>query len=196
MNDILLPTSASFPPADDVQRHHAGHQILRALTSACGADLAQAQRHAVPVPYTVKVEVTLPGDLAGLLGSLTIHTWESAGAVTAYRSVPTPAPSGLRFELRCDQASADMSPERFCAEFDITLAEARVLAALVAGEQPKRYAQRRGLSIHTVRTQICALKTKMDCRRQIDLVRKAFALDQRAARPAWLTVDGAARGPI
>lgn len=206
MNALSLP-AGSFPVlADGAPRHHAdaGRQIVRALMSACGARPPDAQRHAAESKSMVKVEVTLPGDLAGLLGSLTIHTWENesvgivigagagAGAITAYRSVPAQAHAGLRFELRREEPPHDMTPERFCEAFDITHAEARVLAALVAGEQPKRYALRRGLSIHTVRTQICSLKTKMDCRRQIDLVRKVFAFGHRAGQPAMRAAGGAA----
>ncbi|MES2531118.1 MAG: helix-turn-helix transcriptional regulator [Pseudomonadota bacterium] len=196
--NALLMSAGSFPLlADDASRRHAdaGHQIVRALMSACGARPTDAQRHAGLSRPMVKIEITLPGDLASLLASLTIHTWENgrtaigfsadagagAGAMTAYRAVPAQTPAGRHFELRCEQAPHDMTPERFCEAFDITHAEARVLAALVAGEQPKRYALRRSLSIHTVRTQICSLKTKMGCRRQIDLVRKVFALEHRAA---------------
>lgn len=59
--------------------------------------------------------------------------------------------------------------------FDITHAEARVLAALIDGQSPAEHAQAHGASIHTVRKQIAVLMDKMGCHRQIDLVRAGLA---------------------
>ncbi len=190
MNAVLMPASCTPAPFEDAQRRQSAQQILRALASACDASPARAQQHGTTSRSMVKVEVTLPRDLAGLLGNLTIRTWEGTGPVTEYHAVPANEQSGLRLELRDAQGLGDLTPGRFCEAFDITHAEARVLAALVAGELPKRYASSRGLSIHTVRTQINSLKMKMGCNRQIDLVRKAFGLTHLApSRPSFFPVS-------
>jgi DNA-binding CsgD family transcriptional regulator/PAS domain-containing protein len=61
-----------------------------------------------------------------------------------------------------------------CDAFRITPAEARVLTSLMAGQSLKQHAGAHGVSVHTVRSQVNSLMTKMECRRQIDLVRKAL----------------------
>lgn len=58
--------------------------------------------------------------------------------------------------------------------FSLTLAEARVLYALVCGKIAKEYAGQEGVSIHTVRKQIATLMQKMNCSRQLELVQKAM----------------------
>lgn len=189
MNAVLMPASCAPVPVDEVFHSQARQQILRALASACDTSSARAQQHAAASRSMVKVEVMLPRDLAGLLGGLTIRTWEGSGPVTEYHAVSAAEQLGLRLELRGTQELGDLTPGHFCEAFDITHAEARVLAALVAGELPKRYASSRGLSIHTVRTQINSLKMKMGCNRQIDLVRKAYGLAHRTpSRPSFLPV--------
>jgi len=80
----------------------------------------------------------------------------------------------VRMARRCD---AGRQPEALRAAFGLTPAEARALAALVAGESIKRLAQARGISVHTVRSQIAALMGKMGCSRQVDLVRAALHVD-------------------
>lgn len=66
------------------------------------------------------------------------------------------------------------SIDSLCSTFSITHAEARVLAALMAGQSPKQHAGAQGVSVHTVRSQVTSLMAKMGCTRQIDLVRKAL----------------------
>ena len=68
------------------------------------------------------------------------------------------------------------SIDQLRSAFGITPAEARVLAALMAGQSPKQYAAAQDLSFHTVRSQIGSVMAKMDCKRQIDLVRMGLAL--------------------
>lgn len=65
-------------------------------------------------------------------------------------------------------------PDHLAAVFRITPAEARVLAALVAGQTAAAYAASAGVSVNTVRKQIAMLMTKMQCNRQSELVRKAI----------------------
>ena len=66
------------------------------------------------------------------------------------------------------------SPERLMQPLGITLAEARVLHALASGLSVSNYAESNGVSIHTVRKQVAALMIKIDCSRQVDLVRTAL----------------------
>jgi DNA-binding CsgD family transcriptional regulator len=73
-------------------------------------------------------------------------------------------------------ASGDVPIDALCAAFPITQAEARVLAALMSGKLLKEHACDQNVSIHTVRTQVASLKEKMNCTRQVDLVRLAAAL--------------------
>ncbi len=77
--------------------------------------------------------------------------------------------------LQRHRSAEKVSVPALCLAFDITVAEARVLAALVEGRSPVEFAQARGVSIATVRTQIVALRSKMGCRRQSDLIRIALA---------------------
>lgn len=64
--------------------------------------------------------------------------------------------------------------DSLCDAFGITPAEARVLKALMAGQSPKQHAGAQGVSVHTVRSQVSSLMTKMECTRQVDLVRKGL----------------------
>jgi len=68
------------------------------------------------------------------------------------------------------------SPERLLQELGVTLAEARVLHALASGVSVSNYARNNGVSIHTVRKQVATLMLKMNCTRQIDLVRAALEI--------------------
>lgn len=81
--------------------------------------------------------------------------------------------------LRRGQAPGTASIDSLRSAFGITPAEARVLAALMAGQSPKQHAQAQGLSIHTVRSQLSTLMGKMSCTRQAELVR----LGLRAVAP-------------
>ncbi|KQP19766.1 helix-turn-helix transcriptional regulator [Pseudorhodoferax sp. Leaf267] len=65
------------------------------------------------------------------------------------------------------------APELLALAFGLTLAEARVLAALVQGQRAADIAERHKVRITTVRTQIAGLLAKMDCTRQSELVLKA-----------------------
>jgi DNA-binding CsgD family transcriptional regulator len=60
--------------------------------------------------------------------------------------------------------------------FDLTPAEARVVAQLAAGDDAKAIARRHGTALETVRTQIQRAMEKMGVHRQIDLVRMVLEL--------------------
>jgi len=76
--------------------------------------------------------------------------------------------------MRHDGARTPPSVDSLCSAFGITPAEARVLAALVAGQSPKQHAGAQGVSVHTVRSQLGSLMAKMGCTRQAELVRKGL----------------------
>ncbi|WP_230558923.1 helix-turn-helix transcriptional regulator [Variovorax paradoxus] len=76
--------------------------------------------------------------------------------------------------IRLGRSQALPSIDSLCSAFGITPAEARVLAALIAGQSPKQHAGAQGVSVHTVRSQVGSLMAKMGCTRQVDLVRKAL----------------------
>ncbi|MET3373770.1 DNA-binding CsgD family transcriptional regulator [Variovorax boronicumulans] len=77
--------------------------------------------------------------------------------------------------IRLDRSLRSIpSIDSLCSTFGITPAEARVLTALVAGQSSKQHAGLQGVSVHTVRSQVTSLMTKMACTRQVDLVRKAL----------------------
>lgn len=79
------------------------------------------------------------------------------------------------FRIR-SRKTQEISTESLCAAFDITPAEARVLAALMEGQSAAQHAASRSTSIHTVRKQIAVLMEKLACTRQVDLVRMGLAL--------------------
>lgn len=78
--------------------------------------------------------------------------------------------------LRRAVRQAIASPERLSQSLGITPAEARVLHALASGTSVRNHAQSNGVSIHTVRKQVATLMMKMDCTRQVDLVRAALEI--------------------
>ena len=76
--------------------------------------------------------------------------------------------------VRSGRSQGIPSLDKLCSTFGITPAEARVLAALVEGQSPKQHAGAKGVSVHTVRSQVSSLMAKMGCTRQAELVRKAL----------------------
>lgn len=93
-----------------------------------------------------------------------------------------PAPATLQMvgeplalvRLRRNTAGQALDLSCLVAEFGITRAEARVLAALVGGCTPLEVAVANSVSEHTVRKQIASLKAKLQCSRVVDLVRLAM----------------------
>jgi len=72
---------------------------------------------------------------------------------------------------------------RLRLHFGLTRAEADLLAALASGESATAYANRRGVTVATVRTHSAALLAKMNCSSQLSLVALARSL------PGLLTSD-------
>ncbi|MGZ5183829.1 MAG: helix-turn-helix transcriptional regulator, partial [Caldimonas sp.] len=69
------------------------------------------------------------------------------------------------------------------ALFDFTNAEANLASALVSGVTVEQYAQSRGVTIGTVRTQLNQVLSKSGAHRQADLVRRVLC-SAAAALPA------------
>lgn len=89
--------------------------------------------------------------------------------------------------MRHHEARTPPSVDSLRSAFGITPAEARVLAALIAGQSPKQHAGVQGVSVHTVRSQLGSLMAKMGCTRQVDLVRKGLLAQPpllKSRRPA------------
>jgi DNA-binding CsgD family transcriptional regulator len=125
--------------------------------------LATALRLAVHAPQ--RVSLALPGSAAGAYG------------LELARAAPQLSLGGeslVLARIRFDRSPSAPSTESLCGRFGITPAEARVLAALITGQVAKQHARARGVSVHTVRSQIGALMVKMGCTRQVDLVRMAL----------------------
>lgn len=80
------------------------------------------------------------------------------------------------FRMRSRRDPHALSVDALCRAFDLMPAEARVLAALAAGQTPAAHALAQGVSINTVRKQIATAMDKMNCTRQVDLVRAALAV--------------------
>jgi DNA-binding CsgD family transcriptional regulator/PAS domain-containing protein len=64
-----------------------------------------------------------------------------------------------------------VSADRLIAAFDLTVAEARVAAAVGAGESPRAVAERLGVSFNTVRAQLARVFEKVGVSRQVELAR-------------------------
>lgn len=104
------------------------------------------------------------------------------GATIAIDMAPAPRHLGMATEtcvlLRMRREASHLlpDPEQLKVAFGITFAEARVLAALVAGQTAAQYATAAGVSVHTVRSQIATLMGKLQCSRQSQLVGRAIRL--------------------
>ena len=93
---------------------------------------------------------------------------------------PLPLSSGFRHEdagamvlaLISDPArQRRTSEQRLRQQYRLTPAETALALAIAAGSTLREYAERRGVSIGTVRFQMKQVLAKTDCRRQSDLVR-------------------------
>ena len=82
----------------------------------------------------------------------------------------------LLVRLRRKSAFAKPDVDKLESVFDITHAEAAVLAGLAAGHSVEEVATLRQSSVLTVRKQVASLLSKMECSRQAELVRLASLL--------------------
>lgn len=107
------------------------------------------------------------------------------------------APSGAApVFLWVTAAAADVQvpAAAIAALFGLTQAEASLVAGLVAGDTLEQYAQRRGVTLGTVRGQLKQVQAKTGAARQAELVRMVLA-SAAAQAPAipWPSLAGVAR---
>lgn len=69
----------------------------------------------------------------------------------------------------------EISPQSLRHAFGLTQSEARIAASLCTGSAPEQIAEARGVSLHTVRSQIKAIYVKLDVGSQTELVSRVTA---------------------
>lgn len=73
-------------------------------------------------------------------------------------------------------ATDGLNPESYLTQrYGLTASEARLLSALIAGQDLADYAESAGVGIGTVKTHLKSLFNKTDCHRQVELVRTVLA---------------------
>lgn len=71
-------------------------------------------------------------------------------------------------------ATINIAEQMLARRFDLTHAEARLYAALIAGHEIVDYAEQQKVSVGTVKTHLKSIFDKTGCHRQVDLVRIAL----------------------
>jgi DNA-binding CsgD family transcriptional regulator len=84
-------------------------------------------------------------------------------------------PATMVLTLTSPGRSADIPADALIRLFDVTPAEASLMAALATGSTLEHYAQERGVSISTVRVQLKSINEKTGARRQSELVRLVWS---------------------
>jgi DNA-binding CsgD family transcriptional regulator len=74
------------------------------------------------------------------------------------------------------QICEPLSLQGFARCHALTPAEARLLEGLCAGQEPRALAQQHGVSLSTVRTQICSIRSKTGARNTRELLRQLSTL--------------------
>ncbi|MFO1155114.1 MAG: helix-turn-helix transcriptional regulator [Rhodospirillales bacterium] len=129
------------------------------------------------IRQTLPATVVVPGEADG-----TVITLGRPSGKPDYRMEFRPLPrwSGISREdgsaavlaIIHDPALIEPLPETVLrTRYRLTAAEASLAVAVAAGVSLREYAERRGVSIHTVRFQMKQVLAKTDCRSQADLVR-------------------------
>ena len=170
--------------------HGTGHVVhaspaAKAIFDTRGSVVVQSDRLSHPNPRERErlLAAVLHAARAGRVERLAFKDSRCGATLHVELTCANPA---LRFgrepmvfiRLRRAGTSTLASPELLSQALDITLAEARVLHALAFGVSSNEYALHRGVSIHTVRKQVATMMVKMDCTRQVDLVRAALGVGQ------------------
>ena len=93
-------------------------------------------------------------------------------------------PAGRFTELKL--GGSEQTCDAFVEAFDLTATERELLLALVEGHSPRDFADRRGRSVETARTQVRSLLAKVGVSSQIDLIRlyaAAYSAQQESDEP-------------
>jgi DNA-binding CsgD family transcriptional regulator len=147
---------------------HAAADRIALRNSGCRREFAQAIRHAVELKESA---------------SLTLVD-EHGMPVARAMALPLPAASSWNANWQRPLAMLVIQPARtpevsaqtLRALFDLSAAESRLANALLAGRTTRSYAEERGLSIETVRSQLKSMLAKTDTRSQSQLVATLMAL--------------------
>jgi DNA-binding CsgD family transcriptional regulator len=134
---------------------HQNPAVLSNLSKAVAATLQSGQRSRVTVSLTWGEALSL----------------DFAVADSRIRLSNEPL---VFVRMRRNSVLSEADADNLIATFNVTKAEARVLAGLVGGLAPSELAIQNGVSEHTVRSQISNLKRKMHCSRIVDLVKLAL----------------------
>lgn len=156
----------------------AGHAVriaAGALQCSCSADRAELM-HAVDTACMQRLRTL-------------VHLGERSGAKSAVAVVPLSAAGHGTVALMTfakPTLCEELSIHWFARENHLTAGEQRVLQALCTGQSPQAIAQRHGVAMSTVRTQISNLREKMACKDIATIVRTVAALPPlvNALRPA------------
>jgi len=145
-----------------VARSHAETQRLHRLVAAAASPAAADLSAAVGAVRVSRAEVRPP-----LL--VTVSTLPPAR-----HALPGHRPMAV---LLVADPQAGVAPpiEALCALYGLTAAEARLTAALAAGQSLRDYAASSGIAICTARWQLQQILAKTDTHRQCDLVRLILA---------------------
>lgn len=170
-----------------VARFFANAAARRVIAAADGLAMTAGKLTATHSQGAVRIEqairqtlpatVVVPGEADG-----TVITLGRPSGKPDYRMEFRPLPrwSGISREdgsaavlaIIHDPALIEPLPETVLrTRYRLTAAEASLAVAVAAGVSLREYAERRGVSIHTVRFQMKQVLAKTDCRSQADLVR-------------------------
>jgi DNA-binding CsgD family transcriptional regulator len=98
------------------------------------------------------------------------------GEMTRHVAIQAAAqPAAIALTLTSPSQDADIPLEALMQLFGLTPTEAGVVAALANGSTAEQYAQRRGVSIGTVRVQLKHIHVKTGARRQSELIRHVWS---------------------
>lgn len=177
--------------ADDVRRLVAAVGAEVAVVEVTvGGDVRQGTsallgRLAPAVPTVVLTGIRSEADLggfhaAGVVDVVSMTADVAALATTlraAVRRLPTTAEEVRRQRLVAHQARVADATDARSAVARLTTSEREVLAALAAGARPTDVAAARHVSLHTVRSQVKSILTKLEVASQL----AAVAIAHRAA---------------
>jgi DNA-binding CsgD family transcriptional regulator len=101
------------------------------------------------------------------------------------------APGEVLLMLGRRQLCSELGLELLAGSYGLTLAERRVLAALVRERTPREIAQEHAVALSTVRTQIAAIRAKLGARNVEALLLRAAQIP-----PVASVLRGAGRDPV
>lgn len=154
-NQIFIQPNGGLGSTDPAISHHIG-KSAGAIRGASIQDL--------PPPLNVDT-----GHLAQC--TLHAHIFPASGLQSFPENVWSDPVAGAMVIAGSGSLNGDGSVEAIARSFGATPAEARLAGALVRGQSLYEFADRMGLSRHTVRNQMRSLLSKTGSRDQIDFVR-------------------------